>query len=245
MKYIYKIYYYFESVLTTIKLYFISERLFSTYLINTTNPLTDLMELHGSDKGSNTGKNTTYSWDAHTYTDFYNLFFSQSKEYIHNLLEIGIGTNKIDYDSSMGVSSKPGASLRAWKQYFPNALIYGCDIDKSILFKEDRINCFFIDQLIPETITDFINLLPPKLKFDIIIDDGLHTFEAGTNSFLNLFASLSDNGFYIIEDVSNKDLLRYKKFFSKVYGVNCFFIRLSRNRIINRDNNLIIISNSF
>ncbi len=245
MKYLYKIYYFFESILTTVQLYFISKRLFTTYLITLTNPLTDLMELYGSDKGSNTGKNSTYSWHSHTYTDFYNLFFQQSKNHIHSLLEIGIGTNKICYDSSMGIWSKPGASLRAWKEYFPNALIYGCDIDKSILFKEERINCFFIDQLKPETITEFLKLHPSNLKFNIIIDDGLHTFEAGTNSFLNLFASLSDNGVYIIEDVANKDLMRYKKFFSKFNGVNHMIIRLSRNRIINRDNNLIIISKSF
>ena len=43
----------------------------------------------------------------------------------------------------MNINGKPGASLRAWRDYFENALIYGADIDKNILFKENRINTFF------------------------------------------------------------------------------------------------------
>ena len=34
----------------------------------------------------------------------------------------------------MGIKGKPGASLRVWKDYFPNANIIGVDIDENILF---------------------------------------------------------------------------------------------------------------
>ena len=47
---------------------------------------------------------------------------------------------------------KPGASLRVWRDYFPNAIIYGADIDKDILFAEERIKTFYIDQLDPVAI---------------------------------------------------------------------------------------------
>ena len=39
----------------------------------------------------------------------------------------------------MTLSGSPGASLRVWKDFFSNAKIYGSDIDKDILFNEDRI----------------------------------------------------------------------------------------------------------
>lgn len=44
----------------------------------------------------------------------------------------------------------PGGSLRAYRDYLPNAKIYGAGIDASILFPEDRINTFVVDQLDPE-----------------------------------------------------------------------------------------------
>jgi hypothetical protein len=46
-----------------------------------------------------------------------------------------------------------------------------------------------------------------------MIDDGLHTFEAGSTLFLNSIDKLSSNGIYIIEDVTPQNLARYKKFF--------------------------------
>ena len=73
----------------------------------------------------------------------------------------------------MGTYGKPGASLRMWRDYFYNANIYGADIDKGILFNEDRINTYFVDQLDSETIKSMWNNIGLK-DFDIIIDDGLH-----------------------------------------------------------------------
>src|SRR5262249_35300312 len=56
-----------------------------------------------------------------------------------SLLEIGIGTNDPSVVSNMGKYGKPGASLRAFKDYLPNAKIFGADIDRNILFQEERI----------------------------------------------------------------------------------------------------------
>ena len=55
-----------------------------------------------------------------------------------NIFEVGLGTNNVDVPSNMGKDGKPGASLRAWRDYFPNA-----DIDTRILFKEDKIQTFY------------------------------------------------------------------------------------------------------
>ena len=48
--------------------------------------------------------------------------------------------------------------------------------------------------------------------FDLIIDDGLHTFEAGKCLFENSIKNLSQSGIYIIEDVSIPDLVKYQEF---------------------------------
>ena len=45
-----------------------------------------------------------------------------------------------------GVDGKPLASLRAWRDYFKNAKIFGADVDKDCLFNEDRIKTFYVDQ---------------------------------------------------------------------------------------------------
>ena len=83
--------------------------------------------------------------------------------------------------SSTGI---PGASLRLWKEYFPNAEVYGADIDKRILLEEDRIKTFYVDQTNAESVNSMWNEIE-RDNFDIIIDDGLHTAEAAITLFEN------------------------------------------------------------
>ena len=52
----------------------------------------------------------------------------------------------------MTSTGKPGASLKVWKDYFKNAKIFGADIDKRILFQEERINTYEVNQLDPSSI---------------------------------------------------------------------------------------------
>ena len=114
----------------------------------------------------------------------------------------------------MGSLGHPGASLRVWRDYFPNAIIYGGDIDENILFTEERIKTFFIDQLDPTSIKSFWEKVDSK-DFDFIVDDGLHTFEAGITLFKNSIFKLSKTGIYVIEDVNIWDLPHYLDFFVK------------------------------
>lgn len=83
----------------------------------------------------------------------------------------------------------PGASLRVWRDYFFNANIYGADIDKDILFKEEKIKTFYVDQLDTKSIKQMWANIGVE-NFDIIIEDGLHEPEANLNFFLILFLNL-------------------------------------------------------
>ena len=93
--------------------------------------------------------------------------------------------------SNMTASSKPGASLRVWKNYFPKAQIYCADIDDKILFQEERIFTFQMDQLNLLSIERMWSKIN-KSNFDLIIDDGLHTCEAAFNLFSNSFKKLKN-----------------------------------------------------
>ena len=179
-----------------------------TYLSNSKSNqiLTDLMNLHGSDKG---GRN-----NHHNYSDYYSELFYNNKNNIKNFLEIGLGSNNTNIPSNMGSDGIPLASLRAWKDFFKNANIFGADIDKNILKNEDRIKTFYVDQTDPKSIKEMFEKIGIK-KFDIILEDGLHEFNANLCFFENSINFLEDDGTYIIEDVYYKDQDRFINYFEK------------------------------
>jgi hypothetical protein len=151
-----------------------------------------LMTKHGSDKGS-----------RHNYTTFYNFIFSEIKSESLNIFELGLGTNNISISSNMGPDGRPGASLRGWKEFFNKSDIFGADVDSNILFQEERISTFYVDQTSEDTISNlWSNEKLDSIEFDIIIDDGLHEFYANKNFFDNSIHKLKSDGIYIIEDVS-------------------------------------------
>jgi predicted methyltransferase len=110
----------------------------------------------------------------------------------------------------MGENGKPGASLFGWRKYFSKGTIFGADIDKSILFHDDRISTFYCDQTTPNIIHDLWENIELKDNFDIIIDDGLHEFYANKCFFENSIHKLNPNGVFIIEDVLLKDIVLYE-----------------------------------
>jgi len=179
------------------------------YSVNskTNSQLTDLMNLYGSDKG---GKN-----NHHNYSEYYSHIFFNKKKYIKKFLEVGLGTNNINLASNMGEDGKPLASLRAWRDYFVNADIYGADIDKNILKDEEGIKTFYVDQTDPTTISEMFKKIGVD-KFDIILEDGLHEYNANICFFENSIKYLDDDGIYIIEDIYYKDKKKFINYFKKL-----------------------------
>jgi len=194
-----------------------------SYLSNSKNnkQLTDLMNLSGSDKG---GRN-----NHHNFASYYSEIFFHKKNDIKNFLEIGLGTNDTSVLSNMGSNGIPLASLRAWRDYFKNANIYGADIDKNILKNEDRIETFYVDQTDPITIKEMFKNIGEK-KFDIILEDGLHEYNANICFFENAIEYLEPNGTYIIEDVYYKDQDKFIKYFeNKKYNFSIIDIFHEKN----------------
>jgi SAM-dependent methyltransferase len=144
---------------------------------------------YGSDKAND-----------HNYHQIYGSILRKPKE-VTALLEIGLGTNNQDVVSNMGRAGKPGASLRAFRDFLPNAKIYGADVDRRILFREDRIETFFVDQ------TDLNSLAALSenvgTDFDLIIDDGLHSPNANIAVLAFALSKLKNGGWLVVEDIGD------------------------------------------
>ena len=81
----------------------------------------------------------------HSYSPEYYKYLSPYRETFTNILEIGIGNDKL-MKPICGKDYILGASLKSWEEFFPNAKIYGLDILRDVLFSENRVSCFYTDQ---------------------------------------------------------------------------------------------------
>jgi hypothetical protein len=119
----------------------------------------------------------------HGYHRFYDYFLVPLKKYKMNVLEIGVDDLR---------------SLKTWLDFFPNANIYGIDINKKD-FQYERGCIFQGDQSKKKDLEKIVKKIG-KCKF--IIDDGSHHPEHQLLSFNYLFNKCLDyGGIYIIEDI--------------------------------------------
>jgi hypothetical protein len=121
-------------------------------------------------------------------------------------------------------------SIEMWKLFFPDAFIYGIDIN--VEYQDHRLKIYKTDQ------TDLNNLI--KIKNDIshpiffINDDGSHMPEHQLISFDFLFDNvLQEGGIYIIEDIEvsywkTGELYGYKT----NYGVGHFLSIIEKFKLL-------------
>lgn len=140
--------------------------------------LNKLATLHKTDK-----------WNGHWYTQHYSTYFKPFRRHKLNILEIGVGGYK---DPNLG-----GNSLKMWKYFFPNSIIFGIDIQDKKSLQEDRIKIFQGSQVDEIFLSEVVKTIG---KIDIIIDDGSHMNEHIIQTFNYLFPLLEQNGIYVVED---------------------------------------------
>ncbi len=121
---------------------------------------------------------------GHFYTKHYERFFSATRTEIESVCEVGVGG---------------GESLRMWRDYFPNALIYGVDVEhkddmggRIILVESEQTDCGKLQD----------NLKDKKLE--IIIDDCSHDQERTFKTLDCLWPMLQPKGWYVIEDMDRE-----------------------------------------
>ena len=150
--------------------------------------LKKLFDVYGSDKSK-----------YHDYHYIYSSIFKNNMK-VKKILEVGIGTNNTSLLSNMGEMGNPGASLKAYRDFFNHSKVFGADIDKKILFKDRRIKTQYVDQTNNKSILKLFKSF--RGNFDLIIDDGLHSHTANLNLIIHSMAFLKKNGCLVIEDIS-------------------------------------------
>jgi hypothetical protein len=129
---------------------------------------------HGTDKSSR----------HHDYLNFYDGIFSRRRQAPLKILEIGVLN---------------GASVRTWQDYFPNALIVGCDIDPMARrWASERVEIEYMDQ---SNLEDLVRIGRKHGPFDLVIEDGSHLWEHQTTTLRTLFPFVRPEGWYVVEDL--------------------------------------------
>ena len=155
-------------------------------------PLCHLAEKHLTDKGPK----------FHGYTEhYYNTITKYMKpEEVKVVGEIGIGF--LGCMCHVSMHYKPGASLRMWEEFFPNAHIYGFDIRKELFFMEGRVSCIYMDQDDVQSMKDAFAVI--EKPYDIIVDDGSHFILHQLNTKEYAGQYLRQGGLLIIEDIEER-----------------------------------------
>lgn len=145
-----------------------------------------LFSMYGTDKGI---------WG---YTPAYEKHLYERRHDVAAVLEIGIcGFRDIP-------NNVVGASLFAWRDYFPGAEICGIDNDARFIFNDQyRIHTALADAYDPGSLEHAINNLlqvSGDHKFDFICDDAVHDPVPQTALITQLWPLLARNGKYAIEE---------------------------------------------
>lgn len=169
----------------------------------------------------------------HPYTPFYYDFLKDTRDSIKKVLEIGVGCA-----STMGNSPRyhRGASLYMWRDFFPNAKIYGTDILPEALFKDERIETFLCDQSNGEDLKRLLKKTGTDI--DLVIDDGSHIKEHQIFTCLYLMPLLKKDVVYVIEDVMYPEIVA-----SALDTYDCQIPELAGRR--HSDDRLIIVRNKY
>ncbi len=138
--------------------------------------------LYGTDKARDHGYHKAYS---KLFKDRYS---------VKNIFEIGIGL---------------GFSKNAWKVLYPNAKLFFVDNNPDFLINEDGVFSYYADQNNIDTFKDF-RYKTNEIFYDLVIDDASHNFELTYNTFLEVSKWLNYEGVYVIEDIKDLDVEKWK-----------------------------------
>ena len=169
-------------------------------------------------------------WGKHHYTPVYYDLFKDRRESVKKVLEIGVAE---------------GASLFMWRDFFPNAMIYGIDNKDNRIFRDLPIYVYKADQSKSNELLEVLDeILPGPNDLDLIIDDGSHKPEDQINTCVTLLKTNAlryGDTVYVIEDVADDNLKGklMKELITNIKGVT---FRVDTIRVGKRyDDKLIIV----
>lgn len=161
--------------------------------------------IQGTDKASIINRRNMCEL-AHDYLRHYDFLFQAFRADKFSLIEFGC---------------LEGASLRTWEQYFPNAEIYGVDLDESAKQHEKgRVHIVIGDATSQHT---YDTLKAETGGAFIILDDASHAWSDQRRSFELFWDMLTPGGFYVIEDLECPSLGAFPEYPPKVLDAQPFY----------------------
>jgi hypothetical protein len=156
-----------------------------------------LVEYFNSDKGetylnqyNKPIKQNKSTVEGHCYHTFYEKYFSDRREQISNILEIG---------------AFKGNATASFFFYFSNSKIISGDIFPDLFrYNSNRISNIYLDNSSEHILEN--KILNKKIKFDIIIEDAGHYFKDQIISLFMLFKTLNPKGVFVVEELEFPNL---------------------------------------
>jgi len=136
--------------------------------------LLELMQQHKTDKAD------------HRFDIPYSFFFDERRHQVKAVLEIGV---------------KRGASLRVWEEYFPEARVFGVDINPKYTRSASERSRVFIGSQTDHELLRQVSAAA-DFGFDLIVDDGSHMSDDQVATLKYLWPFLKPPyGIYALEDL--------------------------------------------
>lgn len=169
----------------------------------------------------------------HFYTPYYYKLLKDKRQKVKKVLEIGVGYSKVmQHAEQIKGSYITGASLYMWRDFFPNAQIFGIDIYPEAKVDSVRIKTFICDQTKKNDLIELIKATGGDI--DLIVDDGCHDKQSQAETCLTLMQLVSKKTIYIIEDA------RYaEEIVERLSKYNCYIPQLGGKF---RDSRLIVVT---
>lgn len=167
--------------------------------VDSTNSITDLCRLGIKYPTDKSPYNQAEGLHKHAYTSIYDMLFSHIRYNDIKLGEIGILDNN---------------SMLSWREYFPNAVLYGFEYSKEKLEKAMSDNLsnthyFYMDITQKGSIATQLSVVK---YYDILIDDSTHVFDDQIRFIKEAVSHLKAGGFLIVEDIFiDADESKYEK----------------------------------
>jgi hypothetical protein len=193
--------------------------------------LTELCELglkYGADKSPAV---------IHMYTPFYYEYFKDRRNEIKKVFEMGIGDrSQSRMVNRLGLNFVMGPSLRMWRDFFPNAVVHGADIDRRSLFTDNRIKTYYCNEAKDDEVINLINEIGSDI--DVVIDDGNHRPHHQIHLCQTLMPLLKKEVDYFIEDSRNVGQVCVA-----LSNFNCTPVKLPENERYPGGDRLILVKN--
>jgi len=164
----------------------------------------------------------------HPYTPFYYELMEGRRDLVRKVLELGIGTIR---NMAKVPHYQTGASLKMWRDFFPNAQVFGADNDPEAMFEDDRITTVLCDERRVSDLVGLINITGKDI--DLFVHDAHHAGKRQIATCLTLMPLLDKEVIYIIEDVKLLDEVAMR---IKDSGYDCHIVCFNR-----RKRNLVVV----